>query len=426
MDPETSPPDSLTCPRSSVADDPRSGALKALLLEKVHPVAEAMLRSAGVEVEARPGALEGRELVEAVRGASILGIRSRSRVDAAVLAAAPELLAIGCFCIGTNQVDLGVAAAHGVPVFNSPFGNTRSVAELTLAEIVMLLRGVFDRSTELHHGIWRKTAEGAREVRGRTLGIVGYGHIGSQLSVLAESLGMQVVFFDIDHRLPLGNAVALGSLEELLERSDVVSLHVPETDLTRGMIGAREIARMRRGAILLNNARGSLVDLDAAADSLRRGHLRGIAADVFPNEPESNGPGFATPLAGAPNSILTPHVGGSTEEAQEAIGRDVAEKLLRHAIGGSTRGAVNVPEVDLPRRREGAHRILHFHRNVPGVLGRMHTLLASRGINITAEYLQSDPHLSYVILEVDPADAEVVRRDLATVPETIRVRTLWD
>jgi D-3-phosphoglycerate dehydrogenase len=368
-----------------------------VLLEGVHPAAAQALRAAGLEVESISAALEGDALLDAIAGATIVGIRSRTRLEASVLDAAPSLAAVGCFCIGTNQVELGAAANRGVPVFNSPFGNTRSVAELTLAEIVMLLRGIVDRSCDLHRGIWTKCASGSHEVRGRILGIVGYGHIGSQLSVLAESLGMQVLFFDIDHKLPLGNACAVGSLDELLERSDVVSLHVPETPQTRGMIGAAEIARMKRGAILVNNARGSLVDLDAAAEALRRGHLRGVAADVFPQEPESNGPGFTCPLA---------------------------EKLLRFVLGGSTRGAVNVPEVDLPRRVEGRHRILHFHRNVPGVLGRMHTMLAARGINIHAEYLQSDVDRSYVILDVDASDAETVQADLATIPETLRMRMI--
>ncbi|MGA1518143.1 MAG: phosphoglycerate dehydrogenase [Phycisphaerales bacterium] len=420
-----SPPASSTSPRSSGADSSdRREPMRAVLLEGVHPAAAQALRAAGLEVESIAQALEGDALRDAIAGASLVGIRSRTRLEASVLDAAPSLAAIGCFCIGTNQVELGAAANRGVPVFNSPFGNTRSVAELTLAEIVMLLRGIVDRSSDLHRGVWKKSASGSHEVRGRVLGIVGYGHIGSQLSVLAESLGMQVVFFDIDHKLPLGNACAVGSLDELLERSDVVSLHVPETPQTRGMIGGAEIDRMKRGAILVNNARGSLVDLDAAAEALRRGHLGGIAADVFPQEPESNGPGFACPLVGVAGAILTPHIGGSTEEAQESIGRDVAEKLLRFVLGGSTRGAVNVPEVDLPRRVEGRHRILHFHRNVPGVLGRMHTMLAARGINIHAEYLQSDVEISYVILDVDASDADTVQADLATIPETLRMRMI--
>ena len=398
--------------------------IRAVLLEGVHPAAANALRAAGVEVDSIAGALEGDALADAIAGADLLGIRSRTKLDAAMLAAAPSLAAIGCFCIGTNQVDLDAAANCGVPVFNSPFGNTRSVAELTLAEIVVLLRGVVDRSADLHRGLWTKSASGSHEVRGRVLGIVGYGHIGSQLSVLAESLGMQVVFFDIDHKLPLGNAWAVGSLDELLERSDVVSLHVPETPRTKGMIGAAEIDRMKPGSILVNNARGSLVDLEAAAEALRRGHLRGMAADVFPREPESNGPGFECPLVGVPGALLTPHIGGSTEEAQESIGRDVAEKLLRFVLGCSSRGAVNVPEVDLPRRVEGRHRILHFHRNVPGVLGRMHTMLAARGINIHAEYLQSDFERSYVILDVDASDAATVQADLASIPETLRVRLI--
>jgi D-3-phosphoglycerate dehydrogenase len=403
---------------------PAAAIGRIVLLEGVHAAAVPVLEDAGFEVETIRAALDGRDLWEAVAGADVVGIRSRTRLDADALRAATSLTAIGCFCIGTNQVDLAAAAARGVPVFNSPFGNTRSVAELTLAEIVLLHRGVADRSAELHRGEWRKTAAGSREVRGRTLGIVGYGHIGSQLSVLAEGLGMSVVFFDIAHRLPLGNAVAAASLDDLLERSDVVSLHVPATPLTAGMIGAAELARMKPGAFLLNNARGSLVDLDAAAEALRSGRLGGIAVDVYPSEPEANGPGFSCPLSGVPGAILTPHIGGSTEEAQETIARDVADKLARHALAGSTRSAVNVPEVDLPQRRDGQHRILHYHRNVPGVLGRMHTMLAARGINIHAEYLQSDVDRSYVILDVDASDAATVQAELAAIPETLRVRMI--
>jgi len=397
---------------------------RALLLEGIHHSAIETLESAGFAVETLPGALEPDDLQDALAGVTVLGIRSRTRLDADFLRESDDLTAVGCFCIGTNHVDLDAAATRGVPVFNSPFGNTRSVAELTLAEIVLLHRRVVDRSTELHRGEWRKSASGCREVRGRTLGIVGYGHIGSQLSVLAEGLGMQVLFHDVAHRLPLGNAFAVGSLDELLERSDVVSLHVPATPLTEGMIGPAAFGRMRPGAILVNNARGSLVDLDAAAEALRSGRLGGIAVDVYPSEPESNGPGFSCPLSGVPGAILTPHIGGSTEEAQETIARDVAEKLLRFVLGGSSRGAVNVPEVDLPRRVEGRHRILHFHRNVPGVLGRMHTMLAARGINIHAEYLQSDFERSYVILDVDASDAAMVQADLASIPETLRVRLI--
>lgn len=398
--------------------------MRAVLLEGVHPSAAAMLGAAGIEVLALASAEEGPRLRAAIEGASLLGIRSRTQVDQRLLEESPGLLAVGCFCIGTNQVDLAAAADRGVPVFNSPFGNTRSVAELTLAEIVMLLRGAIDRNAELHRGVWRKATAGSHEVRGRALGIVGYGRIGSQLSVLAEGLGMQVLFHDIAHRMPLGNAIAVESLGELLERSDAISLHVPETPRTVGMIGAAEIARMRRGSILVNNARGSLVDLEAVAASLRGGHLRGFAADVFPREPESNGPGFACPLLGLPGALLTPHIGGSTEEAQESIGRDVADKLLRYALCGSTRGAVNVPEVDLPSLGAGRHRILHYHLNVPGVLGRMHTMLAARGINIHAEHLQSDALRSCVILDVDPSDAATVQTELATIPQTLRVRMI--
>lgn len=399
--------------------------MKAVLFEQVHTNADPILRDAGLEVDRRSGAGEGATLAHAAQEASILGIRSRTRVGEALLEPGGTLLAIGCFCIGTDQVDLAAAARAGIAVFNAPFANTRSVAEMTLAEIVALSRRLFQKSAELHAGRWDKSARDAHEVRGRTLGIVGYGHIGSQLSVLAEALGMRVIYFDIARRMPLGNAQAVASLDALLERSDIVSLHVPATPLTRGMIGAAQLARMRPGAVLINNARGGVVDLDALAAALREGRLSGAALDVFPSEPEQNGASFDSPLRGAPNVILTPHIGGSTEEAQASIAIEVAEKLARYLAHGSTSTSVSVPEVDLPQRRNDQLRITHFHHNVPGVLRQMHTLLADLGVNINAEYLQSNRDLSYVILDVDPtAPAEVIAQRLAAVPETIRLRVL--
>jgi len=394
----------------------------AVLVEAIHAAADGPLREAGFDVERLDRSPDASQLAALLARATVIGLRSKTRLPATSLSAAQRLAAVGCFCIGTDQVDLACAARTGVPVFNSPFSNMRSVAELTLAEIIALSRRLFDKSAQLHTGLWDKSAKESREVRGRTLGIVGYGHIGSQLSVLAEGLGMRVVYFDIARRLALGNAHALPSLQAVLEASDVVSLHVPDTDRTRNLIGAKELAQMKRGAALINNSRGKVVDLEALAAALRSGHLAGAAADVFPEEPAENGQGFRTPLAGLGNVILTPHIGGSTEEAQEAIAVDVAEKLARFWKHGTTATAVNFPQVDLPQVKDGLLRILHVHRNVPGVLGKMHTLLAQAGINIHAEFLQSDSDTSFVILDVDPFGDATLLDGLGAMPETIRMR----
>lgn len=415
--------------------------IRIVLLEGVHDSAVEVLESEGFTVECRRGALSGDELRRAIADAHAVGIRSKTQLDEAAVGCAPRLLTIGCFCIGTNQVDLGAARSRGVPVFNAPFSNTRSVAELTIAEIVCLLRKVTLRSEQMHRGVWEKSASGCHEVRGRTLGIVGYGRIGSQVSVLAEAMGMRVLFYDAHPVLAMGNAQRAESLIDLLERSDVVSLHVPETVRTKGLLGRAELARMRPGAALINNARGEVVDVQALADALRSGQLIGAAVDVFPSEPETSGHGFASELSGIENVILTPHIAGSTEEAQRAIGVDVADKLARFINTGSTVGAVNVPEVDLPEQPGGssdvgvggvdesgggvAHRILHFHRNVPGVLNKMHAAIAEIGGNVAGEYLRTDGDLGYVVLDVDPTDAGVIVDRLRVIPETIRVRLLW-
>ena len=396
----------------------------ALLLEGIHAEAEAALQAAGLDVVHRSGAMSEEALDAALAGVTVLGVRSKSRITPELLDRHPQLLAVGCFCIGTDQLDLRDAARRGLAVFNAPFSNTRSVAELTIAEIVALHRRLGDRSRELHDGVWRKSAAGAHEVRGRTLGIVGYGHIGSQVSVLAEAFGMQVMFHDTQPRLALGNARPATSLDELLAMSDVVSLHVPDEPSTRGLLGVTELARMKPEAMLINNARGSVVDLDALASALREGRLAGAAVDVYPREPKRNDDPFTTPLAGLPNVVLTPHIGGSTEEAQAAIARDAAGKLARYLVEGSTRSSVSVPEVDLPKPQPDRHRILHFHHNVPGVLGRMHTLLAEIDANITAEYLQSDPEVSYVILDVESTSVGEIGDRMRSIPETIRMRTL--
>jgi D-3-phosphoglycerate dehydrogenase len=415
--------------------------IKVLLVESVHPAGVRALRDEGFQVETLPGAPDEAKLCKLLGDVHLLGVRSKTEVTPRVLDAAPKLLAVGCFCIGTNQVALRDAARRGVPVFNSPFCNTRSVAELTLAEIIALYRRLTEKSALMHRGVWDKSAEGAHEVRGRTLGIVGYGHIGSQVSVLAEALGMRVLFHDIVPKMPLGNARACKTLNDLLRESDVVTLHVPATESTQGLIGAAQLRRMKPGAFLINNARGSVVDIDALADALRSGHLGGAALDVFPVEPSAKGEAFESALRGLPNVILTPHVGGSTEEAQASIAEDVAGKFVKFVNVGTTTGAVNVPQVELPEqpgaeqpatesaepgaRRARPHRILHFHRNVPGVLSKMHTLIAGLGANVSAEYLRTSDDLGYVVLDVDPTDGSKVLAKLRDVPETIRVRMLW-
>jgi len=406
-----------------IGREPASG-FTHLLLENVHPNTADLLRQRGHEVIEQGRSLTDQALLDGLRAVDVLGIRSKTCVREAALAASPRLRAIGCFCIGTNQVALDAAAARGVVVFNAPFSNTRSVAELTIAEIIALHRRLTEKSHAVHEGRWDKSAAHAHEVRGRTLGIVGYGHIGSQLSVLAEAIGMRVIYFDVANKLPLGNAQTCASLDELLGRADVVSIHVPETEQTKGMIGEQEIARMKRGAFLINNARGTVVDLDAAARALRANHLFGAAVDVYPDEPAGNDSPFETPLAGLPNVILTPHIGGSTEEAQANIALDVTNKILRFLENGSTTDAVNVPEVDLPQLRPNQHRILHFHRNVPGVLSNINRVLADADVNINAEYLQSRGDVSYVILDVDPINVAEIDGRLSAIPETIRMRVL--
>ncbi len=399
--------------------------IKVVLLENIHPDAVAAFEQAGFSVQAYKKALSGQELIEAAADAHILGIRSKTTLKADFFEAARRLWAVGAFCIGTNQIDLEAAAARGVPVFNAPFSNTRSVAELVISEIVALHRQLGDRSAEMHAGRWTKSADGAHEVRGRTLGIVGYGRIGSQVSVLAEAMGMRVVFHDVVDVLPLGNASRFATLEGLLAVSDVVTLHVPETPETRNMIGADQLAHMKPGAFLINNARGTVVDVNALSESLRSGHLAGAAIDVFPKEPSSNEEPFISPLRGLSNVILTPHIGGSTLEAQRDIARSVSTRLIRLMNNGNTDTAVNFPEVQLPQLHPGHHRIVHYHRNVPGVLGNLHTMIATLGINIAAQYLQSNPRYAYAIMDIDPQHSDDLQDELKAVPATIRTRTLW-
>ncbi|MCO5090096.1 phosphoglycerate dehydrogenase [Bosea sp. (in: a-proteobacteria)] len=402
--------------------------IKVLLLEGINDSAVELLERAGYsQLERLPKALGGDGLVKALQGVHVLGIRSRTQLTAEVLAAADRLFAVGCFSVGTNQVDLEAARQRGVPVFNAPFSNTRSVAELTIGEIVMLLRRIPDRSRAAHDGGWDKSAVGSYEVRGKTLGIVGYGNIGSQLSTLAEAMGMRVIYHDHTDRLRHGNTEPAASLRALLGAADVVSLHVPETPQTAGMIGAAEIAAMKPGACLINNSRGTVVDLEALAAALKSGHLAGAAIDVFPVEPASNAERFASPLQGLPNVILTPHVGGSTEEAQERIGAEVARKLVDYSDVGSTVGAVNFPQVQLPARSVGT-RFIHVQRNVPGMLRRLNDVFASRQVNIAAQNYQTDGEVGYVVVDADGvsgADARAILREIRALEGTIRARLLY-
>lgn len=402
--------------------------VQILLLEGIHENAVADLAAEGyANVTRLKGALDEDELIRRLEGVHLLGIRSRTLVTPRVLEAADRLIAIGCFCIGTDQVALKAAKDRGIPVFNAPFSNTRSVAELVLGEIIMLMRGIFPKAEAAHRGEWQKTAENSWEVRGKTLGIVGYGNIGAQLSVMAEALGMHVIFYDTTPKLPLGRAEACGSLAELLGRADVVSLHVPDTRTTRGMIGAKEIRAMRRGGFLVNAARGHVVNIEALAEALQDGHLLGAAVDVFPQEPSSAKGAFASPLRGLPNVILTPHIGGSTAEAQARIGNEVARKLIDYSDIGSTFGAVNFPQVQLPPRPSGT-RFMHVHRNTPGLLAGIMDVFVRRGLNIGAQYLQTDGEIGYVVVDVDGGadDAQEILADLRAVDGTIRARFLYE
>jgi D-3-phosphoglycerate dehydrogenase len=402
--------------------------IRILLLEGVNDTAVGMIESAGYSnLERLPGALAGDGLREAVKGVHLLGIRSRTQITPDILEAADRLIAIGCFSVGINQVDVDAARRLGVPVFNAPFSNTRSVAELVIGEIVMLLRRVIPRSVAAHGGQWDKSALGSYEVRGKTLGIVGYGNIGSQLSNLAEALGMRVVFFDTTDKLRHGNTEPTQSLQELLAQSDVVTLHVPETPATHGMIGAAEIAAMKPGACLINNSRGTVVDLDALAAALRAGRLGGAAIDVFPVEPRSNAERFVSPLQGLENAILTPHIGGSTEEAQERIGAEVARKLIDYSDNGSTMGAVNFPQVQLPARPTGT-RFIQVQRNLPGMLGRLNEVLARHAINIAAQYYETRSDVGYVVLDADAAaaDSQRVLAEIRALEGTIRARLVYE
>lgn len=401
--------------------------IRVLLLEGVSQTAVDTFQRAGYsQIEYHKKSLPENELKERIAEAHIVGLRSRTQLTAEVLSHAKRLIAAGCFCIGTNQVDLVAAERLGIPVFNAPYSNTRSVAELVIAEAIMLLRGIPQKSAQCHRGGWSKSAAGSFEARDKVLGIIGYGHIGTQVGVLAESLGMHVIFHDVETKLALGNARPAASLDDLLARADVVTLHVPETPATRMMFGAREIATMRPGAMLINASRGSVVDIEALAAALRSEHLAGAAVDVFPVEPKGNDDPFVSPLVGLDNVILTPHIGGSTLEAQDNIGIEVASKLVRYSDNGSTLSAVNFPEVSLPEHPR-SRRLLHIHRNVPGVLSRINELFSAGNINIDAQFLQTDAELGYVVIDVaaDEAQANALKDRLAAIPGTLRSRVLY-
>ncbi len=398
--------------------------LRVLLLENVDPEAERLFREQGFPVEIVKGALSETELAERIKGVSILGIRSKTQVTARVLEAADRLLAVGAFCIGTNQIDLVGCLTRGIAVFNAPFSNTRSVVELALGQLIVLARRIPYLDPLMHRGEWNKSAGGAFEVRGKTLGIVGYGNIGAQLSVVAEAIGMRVVYYDIAEKLTLGNATRLTTLPELLAQADIVTLHVDGRPENANLIGAAELAQMKPGALLLNLSRGHIVDLDALAHSIRSGHLGGASVDVFPHEPKTNDEPFESPLRGLPNVLLTPHIGGSTAEAQRNIGQFVPGRILDYVNTGNTQQSVNFPTVQLPAL-QNAHRLLHIHANVPGILARINQILASHEINIVGQYLKTNEHIGYVITDVEAEYSKELTEALRSIPQTIRFRVLY-
>ncbi|MCP5325357.1 MAG: phosphoglycerate dehydrogenase [Oceanospirillaceae bacterium] len=399
--------------------------IKFLLLEGVHQSALDTLSAAGyTNIDFVKSALPEAELKERIKDAHFVGIRSRTQLTEEIFEAAERLISVGCFCIGTNQVDLNAAARRGIPVFNAPYSNTRSVAELVLAEAILLLRGIPEKNASCHRGGWIKSAANSFEIRGKKLGIVGYGSIGSQLSVLAESLGMEVYFYDVVTKLALGNAKQVDTLEGLLGMADIVSLHVPETGDTQDMMGEKQFAQMKKGSIFINAARGTVVEIDALAAALRSGHLIGAAVDVFPVEPRSNDEEFMTPLREFDNCILTPHIGGSTAEAQENIGKEVAEKFVRYSDNGTTLSAVNFPEVSLPAQ-SSRHRILHVHKNQPGVLNAINQIFAENNINICGQFLQTTAEIGYVVIEVEKDVSDIALQKIKEVPGTIRARVLF-
>ncbi|MFV8258786.1 phosphoglycerate dehydrogenase [Bdellovibrio bacteriovorus] len=399
-------------------------AQRILLVENIHTVAKERLEEEGYKVDLITHAPSEDELLKLLPNYDVLGIRSKTEITKKVLDSNKHLVTVGCFCIGTNQVDLLTARAQGIPVFNAPHSNTRSVAELVIAEMISLSRQLGDRNTQAHLGEWVKSAVGSKEVRGKTLGIVGYGHIGSQVSILAESMGLKVLFYDVLKKLPLGNAMVQNSLEDLLRSSDFVTLHVPETPETKDMIGARELSMMKKGSFLINASRGTVVVIEDLVKSLQEKHLAGCAIDVFPEEPASNKEKFKSPLQGIPNVILTPHIAGSTEEAQYAIGLEVAESFRRYLKIGSSPGAVNFPNVDLPVK-QGTSRILNVHRNEPGVLGEINGLISKAGANIEGQYLSTDEKIGYLVMDLHSSQAHTLAADIEKLSRSIRTRVVY-
>lgn len=399
--------------------------IKILLLEGIHPSAVREFKRGGyTNIHTHKKALPESELKAAVKDVHILGIRSKTQVNAGVIEGAKKLLAVGCFCIGTNQVDLEAANNAGIAVFNSPYSNTRSVAELVIAEMIVLLRRILPKHEAAHQGKWLKDASSSFEVRGKTLGIIGYGHIGSQVSVLGEALGLQVLYYDIEPKLPLGNAVGVQNLNELLKRSDIVTLHVPATDLTKNMIRSKQLQTMKKGSILLNLSRGSVVDLKAIRKSIESKHLGGFGVDVYPSEPKSKGDPFVSELQQLPNVLMTPHIGGSTIEAQANIGVDAATKLINFTDTGSSIGSFSIPPLNLPPH-VGTHRLLHMHKNVPGVLSDINGILSDFNANISAQYLNTNKSIGYVVFDIDRKNTKAINKALKAVPHTIRSRSLY-
>ncbi len=402
--------------------------IKVLLLENIHPIAKENFEKAGyTNVELLKTALPKEELIEKIKDVHLIGIRSKTKLTEEVLQHAKKLWAVGCFCIGTNQVDLLKATKDGIAVFNSPYSNTRSVAELVIAESIMLYRGIIDKNRAAHAGEWLKTAKGSHELRGKTLGIVGYGHIGSQVSVLAEALGLKVIYYDVEPKLPLGNAVSKDSIDELLAESDILTLHVPADSETHEMIDAAAIAKMKPGSMLINLSRGTVVVIDDLVAALDSGHIAGAAVDVYPSEPKSNADPFDTPLRNKPNVILTPHIGGSTQEAQYNIGLDASTKLINYMDKGSTVGSHSVPALNLPtQQNKTTHRILHIHHNQPGIMAAINSNISKNNLNILGQYLKTNEHIGYVVLDVEEDDSNTLAlKDLKQVPHTINARILF-
>jgi len=399
--------------------------IKVLFLENISDKAVQYFKQQGyADVKKVAGALSEDELIKVIKDVHILGIRSKTFISKKVLDSAKKLQAIGCFCIGVNQVDLKACKQKGIAVYNAPYSNTRSVAELVIGASILLIRRILDKNKAAHNGIWNKEAKGSFELRGKTMGIIGYGNIGTQLSVMAEAMGMRVQFYDIETKLPLGNAQARKSMKEIVSSSDIISLHVPETNQTKNLINKAVLKQFKSGSILVNYARGEVVDLDALAEAIKEKYIAGAAIDVFPVEPEKNGDAFTTPLQGLPNVLLTPHIGGSTEEAQENIGEDVSIKLYQYLERGVSNGSHTIPSLSLPPV-DGAHRILHIHKNVPGVLGAINTLLSKNKINIVGQYLKTNDEIGYVVLDVDSKLSKQAMALLKEVKETIKVRMLY-